>query len=86
MTLEVPAKHPTIQAALDAAIPGDVVLVAPGIYYERPVLRAGVVLLSSGGPFVTTIDGGGVGHVVDAASPYGSTTPGGHPRRGLRRT
>lgn len=78
MTLEVPAEHPSIQAALDAAIPGDVVLVAPGIYYERPVLRTGVVLLSSGGPFVTTIDGGGVGHVIDAASPHGSISSGGH--------
>ncbi|HEX6261761.1 MAG TPA: PLDc N-terminal domain-containing protein [Actinomycetota bacterium] len=33
-TLDVPADHPTIQAAVDAAEPGDLVLVSPGIYPE----------------------------------------------------
>ena len=31
----VPAEHPTIQQAVDAARPGDVILVAPGVYKEQ---------------------------------------------------
>lgn len=33
-TLRVPADHATIQAAVDASEPGDIVLVAPGVYEE----------------------------------------------------
>ncbi len=33
-TLRVPDDHPTIQAAVDAAQPGDLVLIAPGTYRE----------------------------------------------------
>jgi hypothetical protein len=33
-TLRVPDDHPTIQAAVDAARPGDLVLIAPGTYRE----------------------------------------------------
>jgi hypothetical protein len=33
-TIEVPADQPTIQAAVDAAGPGDHILVAPGDYQE----------------------------------------------------
>jgi hypothetical protein len=33
-TLHVPADHPTIQAAVDAASPGDLILVEPGVYEE----------------------------------------------------
>lgn len=40
-TLEVPAKHATIQAAVDAAGPGDVVLVSGGVHRGRVVVPAG---------------------------------------------
>ena len=33
-TLNVPADHETIQAAVDAASPGDLILIAPGVYNE----------------------------------------------------
>ena len=67
--LHVPSQHSTIQAAIDAAAGGDVVLVAPGIYSERIVLKADVTLQSVGDNAkgslglkraeVTIIDGGG---------------------------
>jgi parallel beta-helix repeat protein len=68
-TLEVPRQHKTIQAALDAAHPGDVVLVSPGTYRERVRVGPGVTLRSAGDnrkgkrglrrAEVTILDGGG---------------------------
>ena len=37
-TLRVPADHPTIQAAVDAANPGSLILIAPGVYVEAVVV------------------------------------------------
>src|SRR6185503_10763846 len=35
ITREVPQAYPTIQSAVDAAAPGDLVLIAPGTYREE---------------------------------------------------
>ncbi|MCR9234467.1 MAG: right-handed parallel beta-helix repeat-containing protein [bacterium] len=47
-TLSVPEKYQTIQSAIDAAQPGDTVLVAAGTYYERLRLKPGITLKSAG--------------------------------------
>lgn len=70
-TVRVPEDHKTIQAAIDAAQPGDTVTVAPGKYPERIRLKAGVTLRSRGDNAkgaeglkraeATVIDGGGKG-------------------------
>jgi len=46
--LSVPGQHPTIQASLEAARPGDTILVDPGIYRERIRLKEKVILRSRG--------------------------------------
>ncbi len=64
----VPADYPTIQAALNASTNGDIVLVAPGTYFENLTIgpaQNGVALRSEAGPEVTTIDGGQIGRVFD---------------------
>lgn len=67
----VPGDHDSIQAAIDAAAPGDVVVVQPGRYRERLSLRPGVMVRSRGDDRAgkiglaraeaTVIDGGGAG-------------------------
>jgi hypothetical protein len=44
--LRVPGDFPTIQAALNAAQSGDVVVVSPGVYRESPVINKTVTLAS----------------------------------------
>jgi hypothetical protein len=73
-TLSVPSAYPTIQAAIDAAVDGDTVLVGPGTYAERiDFLHKNIVVQSSSGRAVTTIDGGGLGVVVKMAADPGET-------------
>ena len=57
-TLRVPADHATIQAAVDAAQPGDVVLVSKGVYAESVLVsgKAGLVVRGRGRP---VLRGGG---------------------------
>jgi len=64
-TIHVPADQPTIQAGIGAAAPGDVVLVAPGTYFERiNFMGKAIVVTSEAGPSATTIDGSAGGAVV----------------------
>jgi len=64
-TIQVPADYPTIQAAINAANNGDVVLVAPGTYFENINFDGkAITVKSSSGANVTIIDGGNVASVV----------------------
>lgn len=70
-TLEVGVEKPyaTIQDAIDAASPGDTVLVYPGTYNEAITIYKSVILTSSDGPESTIIDlGGGYDSVRVTAS------------------
>jgi predicted outer membrane repeat protein len=63
--LQVPQSYPSIQAAIDAASPGDEVVVDAGTYPENLDFRGkAIIVRSSGGPVVTIIDGRGLGPVV----------------------
>lgn len=85
-TIHVPRQRKTIQAAIDAAQAGDVVLVEEGVYQERIKLKAGVTLRSAGndqrqGPALrraerTVIDGGVEGQGPGVAMAEGSTLDG----------
>ncbi|MFH1313317.1 MAG: right-handed parallel beta-helix repeat-containing protein [Candidatus Eisenbacteria bacterium] len=55
-TWNVPGDALTVQAGIDSASAGDTVLVAPDTYYENLVMKDGVVLTSSGGRDVTTLE------------------------------
>jgi hypothetical protein len=47
--LEVPSPYPTVQEALDAALPGDIVFLAPGSYLESAVVRTDSLRIEGGG-------------------------------------
>jgi hypothetical protein len=73
--INVPAARPTIQAGIDAASAGDMVVVAPGTYHERIDFKGKAIeVRSSGGPAATTIHGDDVGHVVRFRSGEGRTS------------
>jgi hypothetical protein len=55
-TLRVPQHFATIQSAVDAAHPGDTVIVGPGTYVENVVIQKSLRVRSSHGAAATTID------------------------------
>ena len=66
-TYYVPANYSTIQAAIDAAVNGDTIIVSPGTYVENINFRGKNIILTStdsNNPNVTVIDGNAVGRVV----------------------
>ena len=79
-TLTVPGEFPTIQAALNAASPGDTVAVSPGTYSENLNFNGNAVnLVSTGGASQTTIaaPGGTAVTIGPAGSVTGFTISGG---------
>ncbi len=57
-TIHVPDDYTTIQAAINAAVDGDTVLVRPGTYVENIVFNGKTIIVAStGGAYSTIIDG-----------------------------
>ncbi|MHC4945184.1 MAG: right-handed parallel beta-helix repeat-containing protein [Planctomycetota bacterium] len=68
-TITVPIDYSTIQGAINAAQPGDIVHVLPGTYVENiDFLGKAITVKSDGGAEVTVIDGG-----IPLDPDYGST-------------
>lgn len=57
-TIAVPADHATIQEAVDAAAPGDLVLVSPGVYREAVNVTTDGIVLRGTDRNTVVLDGG----------------------------
>lgn len=69
ITRRVPAQFATIQAAINASVASDTVLVSPGSYRENIDFRGKAITVRSvAGAAATQIDGGGSGAVVTCVS------------------
>lgn len=64
-TIHVPADQPTIQAAIDASVDGDTILVADGTYKENIDFKGkAITVKSANGATTTAIDGSQIDYVV----------------------
>jgi nitrous oxidase accessory protein NosD len=63
-TIRVPQQYRSIQRAVDAAAPGDTVLVAPGRYSENILIQKSLVLKSATGARLTVLDGRRIGSPI----------------------
>ena len=65
-TISVPGDHSSIQSAIDTALPGDRVELAPGVYHEHGlILPPGIILIGMGSePGDVVIDGQGLGRLI----------------------
>lgn len=63
-TRRVPEDYPTIQEAIDAANPGDTILVTSGTYNENVIVYKDNLTLLGESPTTTFIDSRGIGEVV----------------------
>jgi len=63
-TIHVPTEIGTIQAAVDSAVAGDTIQVAPGIYYEHVVVNKSLTIAGEN-PQTTIVDGTANGTVFD---------------------
>lgn len=71
----VPSSFPTIQAAIDAAVDCDEIVVSPGTYNETiNFLGKAITVRSSNGPELSTINANGTGSVVKCIANEGRDT------------
>ncbi|HSQ59460.1 MAG TPA: right-handed parallel beta-helix repeat-containing protein [Acidobacteriota bacterium] len=78
----VPKEHRTIQAAIDAAAPGDTVWVAAGTYHGTITMKKPLTLFGDGGPDSTILDGGDSTRVLHVEGVKGGSVIGFGIRRG----
>jgi hypothetical protein len=74
--LHVPSEYPTIQAAVDAAQPGETVKVAAGTYTESVTMHPGICLLGAGAKHTTLDAQGQPRTLVDLTAAPGAVVAG----------